>query len=412
MKRRNFLQKASLSSFGVMATGTLSSRELPQNSLSLDHSSAKPIVIATWNVPNATSKAWEVLKNKGTALDAVEQGCRIEEADSLNFSVGKGGRPDRDGNVTLDACIMDHNGDYGAVVAVQNITHVISLARKVMEETPHVILAGKGAEKFGVEQGFKKENLKANYQYTHLSIPSTTNMKHFYGADEDEKNYMNETYFSFDKSVEAHIAKKLGYEVVEISTIDDNFFSAIFGLLKIRLGKIFLDNEDITNLLPQERVLKGMGYVPQTNNIFPTLSVQENLEMGAFIQHEDFSDILDYVYDLFPVLKEKRNQQAGELSGGQRQQVAVGRALMTKPKVLMLDEPSAGVSPIVMESLFQKIIEIAQQGTAVLMVEQNAKQALEISDRGYILVTGKNAYEGKGDYLLNDKEIRKAFLGG
>ena len=159
MKRRNFLQKASLSSFGVMATGTLSSRELPQNSLSLDHSSAKPIVIATWNVPNATSKAWEVLKNKGTALDAVEQGCRIEEADSLNFSVGKGGRPDRDGNVTLDACIMDHNGDYGAVVAVQNITHVISLARKVMEETPHVILAGKGAEKFGVEQGFKKENL-------------------------------------------------------------------------------------------------------------------------------------------------------------------------------------------------------------------------------------------------------------
>lgn len=162
MKRRNFLQKASLSSLGVMASGTLASRELPKDNLSLDHLDhplAKPIVVATWNVPNATSKAWEVLKNKGTALDAVEQGCRIEEADILNFSVGKGGRPDRDGNVTLDACIMDHNGDYGAVVAVQNITHVISLARKVMEETPHVILAGKGAEKFGVEQGFKKENL-------------------------------------------------------------------------------------------------------------------------------------------------------------------------------------------------------------------------------------------------------------
>ena len=187
---------------------------------------------------------------------------------------------------------------------------------------------------------------------------------------------------------------------------------SIFGLLKIRLGKIFLDNEDITNLLPQERVLKGMGYVPQTNNIFPTLSVQENLEMGAFIQHEDFSDILDYVYDLFPVLKEKRNQQAGELSGGQRQQVAVGRALMTKPKVLMLDEPSAGVSPIVMESLFQKIVEIAQQGTAVLMVEQNAKQALEISDLGFVLNQGKTLYTDTWKALLSNKEVRQAFLGG
>ena len=187
---------------------------------------------------------------------------------------------------------------------------------------------------------------------------------------------------------------------------------SIFGLLKIRLGKILLDNEDITNLLPQERVLKGMGYVPQTNNIFPTLSVQENLEMGAFIQHEDFSDILDYVYDLFPVLKEKRNQQAGELSGGQRQQVAVGRALMTKPKALMLDEPSAGVSPIVMESLLQKIIEIARQGTAVLMVEQNAKQALEISDIGFVLNQGKNLYTDTGKALLSNKKVRQAFLGG
>ena len=187
---------------------------------------------------------------------------------------------------------------------------------------------------------------------------------------------------------------------------------SIFGLLKIRLGKIFLDNEDITDLLPQERVLKGMGYVPQTNNIFPTLSVQENLEMGAFIQNEDFSDILDYVYDLFPVLKEKKNQQAGELSGGQRQQVAVGRALMTKPKVLMLDEPSAGVSPIVMENLFQKIIEIAKQGTAVLMVEQNAKQALEISDLGFVLNQGRNLYTDTGKALLSNKEVRQAFLGG
>tara|TARA_B100000900_G_scaffold204372_1_gene173277 strand:- start:65 stop:769 length:705 start_codon:yes stop_codon:yes gene_type:complete len=187
---------------------------------------------------------------------------------------------------------------------------------------------------------------------------------------------------------------------------------SIFGLLKIKIGKVFLDNEDITDLLPQERVLKGMGYVPQTNNIFPTLSVQENLEMGAFIQNEDFSDILDYVYDLFPVLKEKKNQQAGELSGGQRQQVAVGRALMTKPKVLMLDEPSAGVSPIVMENLFQKIIEIAKQGTAVLMVEQNAKQALEISDLGFVLNQGRNLYTDTGKALLLNKEVRQAFLGG
>ena len=187
---------------------------------------------------------------------------------------------------------------------------------------------------------------------------------------------------------------------------------SIFGLLKIKIGKVFLDNEDITDLLPQERVLKGMGYVPQTNNIFPTLSVQENLEMGAFIQNEDFSDILDYVYNLFPVLKEKKNQQAGELSGGQRQQVAVGRALMTKPKVLMLDEPSAGVSPIVMESLFQKIIEIAKQGTAVLMVEQNAKQALEISDLGFVLNQGRNLYTNTGKAVLSNKEVRQAFLGG
>ena len=187
---------------------------------------------------------------------------------------------------------------------------------------------------------------------------------------------------------------------------------SIFGLLKIKIGEVFLDNEDITDLLPQERVLKGMGYVPQTNNIFPTMSVQENLEMGAFIQNEDFSDILDYVYDLFPVLKEKKNQQAGELSGGQRQQVAVGRALMTKPKVLMLHEPSAGVSPIVMESLFQKIIEIAKQGTAVLMVEQNAKQALEISDLGFVLNQGRNLYTDTGKALLSNKEVRQAFLGG
>ena len=187
---------------------------------------------------------------------------------------------------------------------------------------------------------------------------------------------------------------------------------AIFGLLEIRKGQIFLDGEDITNLRPQERVLKGMGFVPQTNNIFPSLSVKENLEMGAFIQAKNCEDMLNYIYELFPILKDKRHQQAGELSGGQRQQVAVGRALMTNPKVLMLDEPSAGVSPIVMEGIFKKIKEIANQGTAILMVEQNAKQALEISDLGFVLNQGKNLFTDTGKSLLNNKEVRQAFLGG
>ena len=187
---------------------------------------------------------------------------------------------------------------------------------------------------------------------------------------------------------------------------------AIFGLLGIRKGKILLDGEDITSLHPQDRVLKGMGFVPQTNNIFPSLSVQENLEMGAFIQDEDCEDMLNYIYELFPILKDKRYQQAGELSGGQRQQVALGRALMTNPKVLMLDEPSAGVSPIVMEGIFKKIKEIANQGTAILMVEQNAKQALEISDLGFVLNQGKNLFTDTGKSLLNNKEVRQAFLGG
>ena len=187
---------------------------------------------------------------------------------------------------------------------------------------------------------------------------------------------------------------------------------AIFGLLEIKEGKVLLDGEDITNLQPQERVLKGMGFVPQTNNIFPSLSVQENLEMGAFIKKSDPENMLDYIYGIFPILHDKKHQQAGELSGGQRQQVAVGRALMTNPKVLMLDEPSAGVSPIVMEGIFNKIQEIAKQGTAILMVEQNAKQALEISDLGFVLNQGRNLFTNTGKSLLDNKEVRKSFLGG
>lgn len=187
---------------------------------------------------------------------------------------------------------------------------------------------------------------------------------------------------------------------------------ALFGLLPLKNGRVLLNGEDITNLKPQQRVLKGMGFVPQTNNIFPSLTVQENLEMGAFIDQSSLKEMLEYVFELFPALIDKKHQEAGELSGGQRQQVAVGRALMTKPKVLMLDEPSAGVSPIIMEGLFNKIYQIAKEGTAVLIVEQNAKQALKISDLGFVLNQGKNLFTDKGNLLLKNKQVRQAFLGG
>jgi len=187
---------------------------------------------------------------------------------------------------------------------------------------------------------------------------------------------------------------------------------AVFGMLDLRQGSVRLDGEDITALSPQDRVVRGMGFVPQTNNIFTSLTVEENLEMGAFIRRDDFRETMAQIYDLFPILKDKRNQAAGELSGGQRQQVAVGRALMTQPKVLMLDEPTAGVSPIVMDELFDRIIEVSRTGIPILMVEQNARQALEIADKGYVLVQGANAYTGTGKELLADPEVRKSFLGG
>ena len=187
---------------------------------------------------------------------------------------------------------------------------------------------------------------------------------------------------------------------------------AIFGMLNLRQGHVLLDGEDITALSPQDRVNKGMGFVPQTHNVFTSMSVEENLEMGAFIRRDDYRSTLDQVYELFPVLKQKRHQPAGELSGGQRQQVAVGRALMTQPKVLMLDEPTAGVSPIVMDELFDRIIDIARTGIAILMVEQNARQALNIADKGYVLVQGTNRYTDTGAALMANPDVRRTFLGG
>ncbi|MEM0976289.1 MAG: ABC transporter ATP-binding protein [Pseudomonadota bacterium] len=187
---------------------------------------------------------------------------------------------------------------------------------------------------------------------------------------------------------------------------------AIFGMLNVRQGAVRLDGEDITTLSPQARVAKGMAFVPQTNNVFPTMSVEDNLEMGAFLRDDDIDETMEQVYGLFPVLKEKRRQNAGELSGGQRQQVAVGRALMTQPKLLMLDEPTAGVSPIVMDELFDRIIEVARTGISILMVEQNARQALNIADKGYVLVQGRNRYTDTGEALLADPDVRKSFLGG
>ncbi len=187
---------------------------------------------------------------------------------------------------------------------------------------------------------------------------------------------------------------------------------AVFGMLPLRQGRVMFDGQDITQLKPEERVIKGMGFVPQTNNVFTSMTVEENLEMGAFIRNDPISDSIAQVYDLFPILKQKRKQSAGELSGGQRQQVAVGRALMTQPKVLLLDEPTAGVSPIVMDELFDRILEIARLNVAILMVEQNAKQALEIADRGYVLVQGLNRFTDTGEALLANPEVRRAFLGG
>ena len=187
---------------------------------------------------------------------------------------------------------------------------------------------------------------------------------------------------------------------------------AMLGLLNLKSGNIKINGTDISKLSPQERVKSGISFVPQTKNVFSELTVKENLEVGAFLREDNINDVIEEIYDLFPILREKSSQVVGQLSGGQRQQVALGRALMIKPSVLMLDEPTAGVSPIVMDELFQHILRVKETNVGIIMVEQNAKQALSISDRGYVLVTGQNKFEGSGSELLEDPEVRRSFLGG
>ncbi len=187
---------------------------------------------------------------------------------------------------------------------------------------------------------------------------------------------------------------------------------AVFGLLKLTGGQILLEGEDITNTPPEKVVRNGVCYVPQTANIFPGLTVEENLEMGAYVREDDFRPRLEEIYEMFPPLREKRRQAAGTLSGGQRQMVAMGKALMLEPRILLLDEPTAGLSPKFRGEIFNIVKTVHAAGTPILMVEQNAKQALKIAHRGYVLVDGRNKYTGTGQELLDDPEVAAMFLGG
>ncbi|UYG00111.1 MULTISPECIES: ABC transporter ATP-binding protein [unclassified Halomonas] len=187
---------------------------------------------------------------------------------------------------------------------------------------------------------------------------------------------------------------------------------AVFGLLNVNQGEILLGGEPIQNLAPNQLVKRGMGFVPQEKNVFPSLSVQENLEMGAYLKPHNVKRMLEQVYEFFPPLKDKRRQPAGELSGGQRQMVAMGRALMAEPTLLLLDEPTAGLSPLYMNEIFDRVKKINAAGVGILMVEQNAKQALAIADKGFVLAAGQNRFTDTGAALLADPDVAKSFLGG
>jgi ABC-type branched-subunit amino acid transport system ATPase component len=220
-----------------------------------------------------------------------------------------------------------------------------------------------------------------------------------------------ETDILYDVSIkldEKEIVSIIGPNGAGKSTL----LKTIFGILRPRQGVVELQDEEITGMSPDRIVRKGMSYVPQVDNVFPSLTIQENLEMGAFVRTDDYRDRLQEMYDLFPLLRDRRNQRVGSLSGGQRQMVAMGRALMLDPKVLLLDEPSASLAPLLVEMIFEKIVDINKTGVAIVVVEQNARETLKISDRGYVLVTGRNVFEDTGKAILENEEVGKLYLGG
>ena len=234
-----------------------------------------------------------------------------------------------------------------------------------------------------------------------MTILEANNIKAGYG----ETEILHGVYIKVNKG---EIVSIIGPNGAGKSTL----IKTIFGILKPTKGKIILDDQDITGLNPDKIVREGMCYVPQIDNVFPSLTVEENLEMGAFIRNDDYRGRIKEIYEIFPDLKQKRRQRVGKLSGGQSQMVAMGRALMLDPKVLLLDEPSASLAPNLVEMIFEKIVEINKSGVAILIVEQNARVALKLSDRGYILAMGRNRFEDTGEALLNNEEVGKLYLGG
>ncbi len=221
-------------------------------------------------------------------------------------------------------------------------------------------------------------------------------------------------YTDVDILHDVHLGVKTG-EIVSVigpnGAGKSTLLKTIFGLLKPRSGNVTLMDEDITGLKPDRVARKGLSYVPQVDNVFPSLTIQENLEMGAFIRNDDYGQRLGEVYDLFPIMRERKKQKVGQLSGGQRQMVAMGRALMLDPKVLLLDEPSAGLAPFLVTDIFEKIKEINGTGVAMIIVEQNAREALKMTDHGYVLAMGRNVLDDTGEALLANEDVGRLYLG-